>query len=159
MAIGSVNARESGLGRASEVKCVSCPEKNRGRQVTEAQDRLPEEGFVHWVPLPETAATISFELVAQQMKIARIDDALTELTMENGDHLRFAKQCASNTVLALSKGDNIGAIRLGEIKLGDIAGIKVDYRPSRISETISVESVPSESLAWSSANPGSNRRD
>ena len=93
-------------------------------------------------------ATAVFDADASRLSgaLARIHDALAKLSVKNGDDFRLADKQATHLDLAIREGDDVRAVRLGEVKFGDIAGVEVDHCPSRISEMICVLSVPPESL-------------
>ena len=96
--------------------------------------------------LPEAAGAVGLELVAEKVKAVHIHDAFADLPVEDGDDLGFAREQATDARMALGKGDDVRAVGLGEVELGDIAGVEIDHRPSRISEMICVLSVPPWSL-------------
>ncbi|MEO6788899.1 MAG: hypothetical protein ABI318_22485 [Chthoniobacteraceae bacterium] len=98
------------------------------------------------MPLPEAAGAVSLELVAEQVKAIHIHDALAELPVEGGDDFSFSSEQAARPGVALRKGDDVHAVGLGEVELGDVAGVEIDHRPSLISEMICVLSVPPWSL-------------
>ena len=94
------------------------------------------------MPTPQAAGAIGVELVAEQMEAALIHDALAEFPVKDGDDFRLADEQATYLDLDIREGDDVRTVWLGEVKFGDVAGVKIDHRPSRISEMICVLSVP-----------------
>ena len=76
------------------------------------------------------------------MEAALIHDALAEFPVKDGDDFRLADEQATYLDLDIREGDDVRTVWLGEVKFGDVAGVKIDHRPSRMSEMISVLSVP-----------------
>ena len=140
--VAGVDGGASFLRRAGEVECVGGTQKSRGREFAEALCSEAEKGVVHRMPTPQAAGAIGLELVAKQMEAALIHDALTEFAMKDGDDFRLADEQATYLDLAIREGDDVRAVRFGQIKFGDVAGVKIDHRPSRMSEMICVLSVP-----------------
>ena len=110
--------------------------ERRGREFAEALRSQAEQRVIHRVPLPKAAGAIGIELVAEQVIAAHIHDALAQLPVKDCDDFRLADEQATHAGMALGEGDDVRAVRLGELELGDVAGIEVDHRPSRISEMI-----------------------
>ena len=133
------------------MKCVCCTQENRGREDSDAADGGVEDGVFDGIPGPKAASTVGLELVAEEGESVCTENAFSELTMEDGKDLGLSGEQATHSGLALRKGGDCWAVWFCEVEFRDVAGVKVNQRPSRISEMICVLSVPPLSLLCSSA--------
>jgi len=128
--------------RADEVQGVGGTEERRGWEGSKSLRGQAEKRVVQSVPAREATGAVGLELISEHVKASRINNAFSEFSVEAGDNLRLARQDAADAEAALGKSDDVRAVRLCEVDLRKIAGVKIDPCPSRISEMISVLSVP-----------------
>jgi hypothetical protein len=124
------------LHRDGDVARIGGPEEERGREQAEAMRSVAEKGVIHWMPRPQAAGAIGFELVAAQFEATFVHDALAEFPMKDRNDFRFANELATHFSLAVGKGNDVRAVRFGEVKFRSVTGGELDHRPSCIWEMI-----------------------